>query len=102
MCYSGKCPWEQSNGDCSLKSGEKCKFDFDMEKEYFTDAEIRQWATEIRERKIQELQNKIAFDEHELQTISFDGMSPEAGKFVSDVYIKDINMLKSKLSFLTR
>ena len=26
MCYSGKCPWEQSNGDCSLKSGEKCKF----------------------------------------------------------------------------
>ena len=73
-----------------------------MEKEYYTDTEIRQWANAIREIKIQELQNKIAFDEHELQTISFDGMSPEAGKFVSDVYIKDINMLKSKLSFLTR
>jgi hypothetical protein len=102
MCYSGKCPWEQSNGDCSLKSVEMCKFDFDMEKEYYTDAEIRQWANAIRERKTQELQNKIAFDEHELQTISFDGMSPEAGKFVSHVYVMDINMLKSKLSFLTK
>jgi len=102
MCYSGKCPWEQSNGDCSLKSGEKCKFDFDMEREYYDDEFIRTWASNIRQAKIQELQNKIAFDEHELQTISFDGMSPEAGKFVSDVYIKDINMLKSKLSFLTR
>ena len=73
-----------------------------MEKEYFTDAEIRQWATEIHYAKIEELQNEIAVDEHELQTIPFDGMSPEAGKFVRDVYIKDINRLKSKLIFLTR
>jgi hypothetical protein len=104
MCYSGKCPWEQHSGDCSLKSGEKCKFDFDTMEEInlYSDEFIRQWASDIRQAKIQELQTMIAGDERDMSSLFGDEMCEEARAFVIDVYVKDINRLKDKLSILTR
>lgn len=105
MCYNGKCKWEQHNGDCSLPPNVDCKFNFDTMEEinlFDSDEFIRQWASDIRQAKIQELQTMIAGDERDMSSLFGDEMCEEARAFVKDVYVKDINRLKDKLSILTR
>lgn len=107
MCYSGRCGWEQHNGDCSLPPKVGCQIDIKFNTMEITnintDEYIRKWASDIRKIKIQELETMIGIDEREMASLLIsDEMSPEARKFVEGIYVKDINNLKNKLKILTR